>query len=694
MDDTLMRDDTYRLFVPIEDHDLLKSVEVDENGDYIVKGVMTSEDKDEEDDSITPEGMDCSYFLEKGWIKYEHGNRPEQFIGEPIEVKVGQFEHPTLLKLVKGILIKGRLFAQRELARQAVKAIEDLQKSNTKRKMGWSIEGGVRERDRKTQKITKSIIRNVVLTMNPVNTMTWAELAKSFDKHNEVTVSIEVPEIPEAPEHTEVQKALNVAAVEPINRQSIEGFDPDKMVTYDYFDIVDEKGSKIPNKLLEREKTQIEVERRLDSNAATYDIIRNRVLIKVDIPAMGYRTYALRPRVRNYITNPQPGSDRAMIARGEGILENEKIRVAIKGNGTFDLLDKSSGKKYTEMHYFCDNGSLGGAHQNKTPMRDYTVTSLGNSAQITLLENNALRATWQIDLKMHVPASAHYDGTNRSEQKVEIPITTQLTLKKGSDRLEIKTTVCNSARDHRLRVMFPTDIKTDFAYASAPFDVVKRKIQWLVTADNMEGHYPFQPMQDFVTLSDDSAGLSFMSRGLGEYEVIDDARRTLAITLLRTHRAYMLANRGAKTPDEYARQRGQHCLETMELNYALYPHKGSWSDAQVIARAQDYKTPFRVIQGVPKQGELPATDSLVRIVPAEHVQLSAFYRNEQGAYILRVWNSSDKPVDAMIETPVKFKSAQKISLDETRQVQELSKASNGWNLPLRKAEIATLRLSM
>jgi hypothetical protein len=131
---------------------------------------------------------------------------------------------------VKGILVKGRLFAHRELAKQAVKAIEDLQKSNTKRKMGWSIEGGVRERDRKTQKITKSIIRNVVLTMNPVNTMTWAELAKSFDKHNEVTVSLEVPEIPEAPEHTEVQKALNVAAVEPINRQSIEGFDPEKDV--------------------------------------------------------------------------------------------------------------------------------------------------------------------------------------------------------------------------------------------------------------------------------------------------------------------------------------------------------------------------------------------------------------------------------------------------------------------------------
>jgi hypothetical protein len=215
--DGVLKDDSFSIFVPIEDHDLIKSVEVDENGDYIVQGVMTSEDKDEEDDSIDPEGTDCSYLLDKGWIKYEHGNNPAQFIGEPIDVKVGQFKHPTLDKLVKGVFVRGRLFAQRELARQAVQTIQDLEKSHTKRKMGWSIEGSVRERDRKTGKVIKSIVRNVVLTMNPINTMTWAELAKSFSGHNEVTVSMEMPK------DSEVNKALDVDGMEAIDTQSLEG---------------------------------------------------------------------------------------------------------------------------------------------------------------------------------------------------------------------------------------------------------------------------------------------------------------------------------------------------------------------------------------------------------------------------------------------------------------------------------------
>lgn len=207
--------DKYHLWVPIVDNELCKSIEVDENGDYIVQGVMTSDDKDEESDVIDPGGMDCSYFLEKGWIKYEHGNNPDQFIGEPLEIRLGTFKHPKLNKSIHGIFVKGRLFANRELARKAVQTIQDLQKSNTKRCMGWSIEGNVVERDRKTGKILKSVLRNVVLTMNPVNTMTWVELAKSFAKNHEVTISCE-----------EVDKSLDTSGMAEIMPQSLEGAEP------------------------------------------------------------------------------------------------------------------------------------------------------------------------------------------------------------------------------------------------------------------------------------------------------------------------------------------------------------------------------------------------------------------------------------------------------------------------------------
>lgn len=202
---------TYRFWVPIEDTELIKSIEIDSNGDYIVQGVMTSDDRDEENDQIVPEGMDCSYFLQKGWIKYEHGNSPTQFIGEPLEVRVGRFTHPTINKSVNGIFVRGKLFRNRELTKQAVQTIKDLQKSNTDRRMGWSIEGSVQERDSKTGKIVKSILRNVVLTMNPVNTNTWVEFAKSFASNHELTINCDI------------EKATDLSDTEEVRTQSLEG---------------------------------------------------------------------------------------------------------------------------------------------------------------------------------------------------------------------------------------------------------------------------------------------------------------------------------------------------------------------------------------------------------------------------------------------------------------------------------------
>ena len=471
----------------------------------------------------------------------------------------------------------------------------------------------------------------------------------------------------------------------------IEDFDPDKLISYFYFDIVDENGNEIPYELLEKENIEIEVEQKLDSSAAAYSIQRNRVLLDVTIPALGYRTYALRPRTRKYIFAPKPGADRKLIAASDGILENEYLKIKINPNGTFDITDKDTGKNIQGMHYFHDNGSIGGSHVNETPLRDYTVTSLGSCADITLSENNSLRATWKVNLQMTIPASANLDGRNRSEKMTALPISTFLTLSRGSRRLEIKTSVSNAARDHRLRLMLPTDIKTDYVYADAPFDVIKRQIQWNDTAENAEAHYPFNPMLNFAGLSDDNSGISFLSKGLNEYEVLDDHRRTLAVTLIRTTRQYMAANKGLFTPQEYARHTGQHCLGDIDFEYAVYMHQGKFVAGKAILQAQDFKVPQRIIQGVPKPGTLPASSSFITISPNEHIHISALYKTENAdGYILRLWNSHHEPVQAEIETSIEFKSISKISMDQQRQEGQLIKKANRWLLPLRKAEISTL----
>ncbi len=374
----------------------------------------------------------------------------------------------------------------------------------------------------------------------------------------------------------------------------LEGIDVDQLITYNYFDIIDEQGQKVPYTVTEKEEIKIEAECKLDSNAVAYDLVRHRMLLEVDVPPLGYRTYALRPRKREYILDPKVGADRPLLADADGTLENEFLAVKLNANGTFDLTDKETGKVIVGMHYFVDNGNVGNAHQNKKPLRDEAITSLGSAARITLLENNKLRGTWRVELELQIPAGAELDGRNRLHETVALPITTWISLRKGSRRVELKTCFSNQARDHQLRVLFPSDVHTDVVSVEAPFDVVTRHIQWLQTAENHEGHFPFQPMQSFLDLSDGKRGMAFMSKGLREYEVIDDKRRTLAITLMRGHRAYMLANKGLMTPEEYAQNRGQHTIGELEMEYALMLHPGDWRAGGVQNAAIDYTTPWRI----------------------------------------------------------------------------------------------------
>ncbi|OHB59036.1 MAG: hypothetical protein A2Y12_18340 [Planctomycetes bacterium GWF2_42_9] len=471
----------------------------------------------------------------------------------------------------------------------------------------------------------------------------------------------------------------------------VEGFNPDEMVTFQYFDIFDESGNKIPFKILERENIDLEVERKLDSNAAVYDILRNRILLEVDVPPMGYKTYAVRPRKRHYVTVPKPHGSRPLIASNNRILENEYLKISIDSNGTVDVLDKNSGRQLHGLHYFCDDASTGNAHKHKGTLRNFTVTSLGEKASLTLIENNTLRASWKIDLEMSIPDCAELSSRNRSHTKTTLPISTTVTLKKGSKLVEVKTAISNQARDHRLRVMFPTHIDTDYAYADAAFDVIKRSVLWEQVGDNVEEYHPFKPMQRFVTVSDDKEGFSFISKGLGEYEVIDDPQRTLAITLLRTSRAYMRANRGLMTPEEYCRNLGQHCLGTIEYEYAICLHKGNWDQGGIHLAADSFRLPMRAIQGVSKKGLLPLTQSLFILEPAEDIQVSAFYKSSlAGGYILRLWNTKNKDVNAKIQFNINITSAQLVSMDE-QTIQETLKVNNSViELKITHSKIVTL----
>ena len=87
----------------------------------------------------------------------------------------------------------------------------------------------------------------------------------------------------------------------------------------------------------------------------------------------------------------------------------------------------------------------------------------------------------------------------------------------------------NVAEDHRLRVLFPSETKTDTYLADSAFDVVERPIA--LRKDNhlyREMEVETKPQQSWTAVFDEQRGLAVISAGLLETAVRDIPDRPLA----------------------------------------------------------------------------------------------------------------------------------------------------------------------
>ena len=126
---------------------------------------------------------------------------------------------------------------------------------------------------------------------------------------------------------------------------------------------------------------------------------------------------------------------------------------------------------------------------NVPPAFDRVLTTHDAKPKIELLQSGPFLSQYSITYKWDIPANlaegkgdyvrrldAEGDDATRSEETREIVIKSVLTLHKESQGLEIKTTILNSSKDHRLRAMFPTHISATHSCAEEPFDVIERPI--------------------------------------------------------------------------------------------------------------------------------------------------------------------------------------------------------------------------
>ena len=462
----------------------------------------------------------------------------------------------------------------------------------------------------------------------------------------------------------------------------------------DFYDIVDKDGNILPSVELSRDDISIGVERELDTKAIKFNANRKRILVKVKVPASGYTTIAMRMRPPVFAYQPEIIENRKLIARDGGLLENDNLKVVINSNGTLTITDKKTGHVIENAMYYTDTGEVGSAHASVQPKRNCTYTSLGSPARITMLESNELRGSFKIELSMTLPAAATIDGNDRTREIKTLPITTVITLEKDAKYLKVHTKLVNEIRDHKLCVNFPSGITAaNYADSESAWDIANRTIRWRDHKDNFEDFFPFQPMQNFVDVSDGKIGLAVLTKGLREYEIQDDTARTVKITLIRTQRAYMTANNNM-TYEELDKYTGQHSFGAMEYEYSIMPHSGNWFDAGVLQEAYANKVTIKAIQGVYNDdGVLSAEDSFFTFdAPEKSIMISALKQAEDGKGItLRIWNTTGNDEDVKISTILPITSVTRTRIDE-QKIEDVELKDNSFSFKLGAHKIETFIL--
>jgi len=398
-----------------------------------------------------------------------------------------------------------------------------------------------------------------------------------------------------------------------------------------------------------------------------------------NIPPLGYKVLAINHAQAEQKEKPKPKN----ISSIKNQLENDYLRIFINENGTLDVVDKRTGLQCNGLLLFEDSMEIGTMTQAKTSQ---SIVFDNVRADILLLENNHLCATYQIRTVLNISVSAAEDRMQRNNKTVGIEVCSKVTLKYNSSVIDVSTKVINLAKDHRFRVLFPTTLSTQKVFVDQPFDIVERDVKPKDFEDEyLEKPYTTLPMQSFIDVNDGTKGIAVMTLGLLEYEILHNPTNTIAITLLR---CFQNINKFCGNVD-YNSIRSQQIGEH-EFKYAVYFHQGDVWQGKVHQKSEEHLLPLKAVQSYRKHiNGLPPEFSFIKF-NHEDISLSALKMSEtDDAVILRFYNNTKKDINTSIKVWQKVKSANEVnSLEQTISV--LNHKDDSININIKAKKIMSL----
>ncbi len=418
--------------------------------------------------------------------------------------------------------------------------------------------------------------------------------------------------------------------------------------------VVDSTGSLVEYELLAMDKT---------TNRA-------HVLILARTPALGYQTYFVRAAAMSGVPPDVINGQLQGVKASGTTLENGYLRVKVDPQtgcitSLFDKRTNTESLASSETDsggpttFACGN-LLQAFHDKPKRWDAWNIDAdfekqhwdLDKADEVTLVEGGPLRAV--IRVKKHFQSSTFVQD---------------ITMYAGVPRADVKMQVEWHEKHILLKVAFPLSAHSDKATFEIPYGSIERPTTRNTAAEQAKFEVPAQRWAD---LSDTKHGFSLLNDSKYGYDVRGNVLR---LSLLRS----------PEWPDPHADE-GHH-----EFAYSLYPHSGTWRDAQTVRRGYELNYKLLAVPSQKHEGILPSDHSFVQ-VESENVVLTAMKRSEDDdSLILRFYEWAGKEADVKLQLPRGAQSVSETDLME-RPMADLAVHGNAVTVHTKPYEIKTVKV--
>ncbi|MCC0686641.1 alpha-mannosidase [Clostridioides sp. ES-S-0056-01] len=247
-------------------------------------------------------------------------------------------------------------------------------------------------------------------------------------------------------------------------------------------------------------------------------------LANVNVKPMGFTTLVINQ-------DSKETADMLVVSNDMSI-ENDLYELIFDNNNLL-LVNKSTNERIDNIVHFENCGDYGDSYDFSTLGNDKDI--LATKAELLEVSKSNLVQTMKLKHSIELPFDIEARKLNKKSTILEI--ITKIEVRNGENFIRVSHDIENTVKDHRLRVVYNTNIKSKVSLSDQGFSAITRQNYNMYLDNWKERKFAEKPvciygLENFVALKDNSNTFALVTKGIKEYEILEDSK--IALTLYRS----------------------------------------------------------------------------------------------------------------------------------------------------------------